>query len=327
MKKIIFCFLVYLMLVCIPQAAFAQNMQTIPIMFNYDEPSGLNSYVKGATVYVPLRDVLERCCVEVHWDNSAKQTIISDGLSATVIRQQGRQWYIDGKAARPEQTPLLYKGKLYLPYTFMDNLCEAEITLIQKGTDTDQLTKEAINVQFPLVYVDGQWHSDGKPIKEAAEGVYYICFHIGEMTVGSDHLWALYPDGRCKRLTSDWRINEWLIKDNVCYYMAKQTVFPCAKYKIYAVDLETSQKTQLGSDDYFYNLSIKKDGPLYVLGNEPASLSSLLTDKGVITTGIATLAATDEFVNDEELMRQTYGVYLLPLDGGPQVLQRTINID
>lgn len=327
MRKNLLCLAFCLMLICMSQAVYAQSMKTLPITLNYDEPSGLNAYVKGDEVYVPVREVLERCCMEVSWDNAAKQTVISNGRSATIIRQQGKQWYIDGEIAEPEDTPMLYKGKLYLPYRFIDSLSEAEITLEQGMKDDGKSFNIAINVQFPLTYVDGQWLAYGKPIKEAAAGAYYMHFHIGENTVGSDHLWILYPDGSCKRVARERRIDEWLVKDNVCYYMFKDTFFSCAKYKFYAVDLETGKKTQLGAEDYFYNMSIRKDGNLYILGNEPAALGSLITDKGIVTTGIATMAAIEEFVNNEELMRQTYGVYLLPLDGGEPVLQRLINID
>lgn len=302
--------------------AYAQSMKRIPVNFN-DQASGLYGYVKGETVYAPARGVLELCCVGVHWDNAAKQAVINDGRSTTVIRQQGKQWYIDGALAGPEEEPMLYKGKLYLPCDFIRDFCDASISF----SGDSWKAVDGINIQFPLAYVDGQWLAYDKPIRKAAAGANFMLYHVGDNVVGSDYLWILYPDGSHKQVTRERMIDEWLVKDNVCYYMFNDTFFSCSKCKFYAVDLETGKKTQLGAEDYFYNMSIRKDQSLYVLGNEPASLGSLITDKGIVTTGIAARAAIEEFVNNEELMRQTYGVYLLPLDGGEPVLQRLINID
>lgn len=317
-KKIPYILLCFVLLF-IFQTTLSHAAETYPIIFN-GQPSGLSAYIKNETAYLPLRDIVESCCVDINWDNANKQATVSTGLDSTILRLQGGKWYLDGEAIKEDRIPLIRNDQLYLPLRFMAGLCEIEL-----DWDTD---KKQVEVNFPLVYADSQWQyyngRELKPLKKAAgKEVYCTSIRRGEPTTGSDYLWALYPDGQYKRLASDWVINDWQIRDDVCYYLAMQMGFG-DKYRVYAVNLTDGTKTQLGNPDYVYNITIKKEGSVYVLPNhtnQPKEWN--VTDKGVVITGISKKALSDDVVADEELMRQTYGRYLLTLDG-EQTMQQAL---
>ncbi len=310
---LVFCFM--------PQAVLAATTATCPISFN-GETGKLTAFIQNETAYLPLRDTIELCCVTIDWDNANKQATVSTGLDTTVFKLTGGKWYLDGKEMNESREPLIRNNQLYLPLYAIRNLCEVKVHWNRE--------QQQIEVDFPFVYIAGQWqYYDGMkytPIKKAAgQEACYRTVHLGEGTTGTDYLWELKSDGQCRRLAADWNITDWQIKDGVCYYLAMQMGFG-DKYRVYAVDLTDGKKTQLGDPDYLYNITIKKDGPLYVLtGYTTQPKDWRVKNEGVLINGIAEAALSDDVVEDEELMQQTYGRYLLPLDGGEQTMLKALS--
>lgn len=147
MKRLLLAFTVCIMLLCVPQVAFAKTIDTVPIIFN-SQSSGLSAYIEGESVYLPLRNIMNECYVDVDWDNAKKQAKISNGVETTVIERRGNQWYVNGEVAQAEQTPMIHKNQLYLPMQIIQNLCEIRVSWYGGSK---------VEVEFPLMYTDGEW--------------------------------------------------------------------------------------------------------------------------------------------------------------------------
>ncbi len=304
-----------------PQITLAASTESYPISFN-GETGKLTAFIKNDTAYLPLRDIIGLCFVEINWDNVNKQANVNTGLDSTVFSLKNGVWYINGQEMSGGRTPLIYNNQLYLPLYVMTELCEVKAYWYSGD--------KQIEVSFPVVYTNGQWqYSDGTAIEllEQADGKDVCCTVLrqGEPTMGCDYLWALYANGEYRRLTSEWNIADWQIRDGVCYYLAKQMGFG-DKFRVYAVDLTDGTKKQLGNPEYVYHITIKKAGSMFGLSNNGnQSKDWQVTDEGVLINGISEAALSDEVVADEELMRQTYGRYLLPLDGGEQTMLEALS--
>lgn len=319
-QKIAFC-LICLVFCFMPQAVRAEITATCPISFN-GETGKLTAFIQNETAYLPLRDTVELCCVTIDWDNTKKQAVVSTGLDDTVFKLAGGKWYLDGKEMNERRVPLIRNNQLYLPLYSIQKLCEVNVNWNKE--------QQRIDVYFPFVYTAGQWQYYNRtkyiPVKKSVgQESCYMITHMGEATTGTDYLWELKSNGQYRRLAADCQIADWQIKDGVCYYLAMQMGFG-DKYCVYAVDLTDGKKTQLGNPDYVYHITVKKDGPLYVLTNYTNRPKDWRVEsEGVLINGIAKAALSDDVVEDEELMQQTYGRYLLPLDGGEQTMLKALS--
>lgn len=331
MKKVLFVMMFLLVLVVLPGAANAASDDTCEVLVNGDE-SGMVAYVQDGVSFLPLRELAELFFLDIDWDNAEKCATVTMRFANGDIVDTNKMYLGDKKYYVPrangtvdsydlDAAPLVRNGRVYLPLRFMSELCEGRV-------DWNEETGK-IEV-YCLQFKNGSWNTDigdGRDIKARGEDdTIYTAARIGEPTMGHDNLWALYPDGRAERLNSAWIIPEVKVDDDTVYYLSWQMGFG-EQYRIYAVDLNTKETAWLGDPEFIYNTPIVDKG-IYVLGSgKDLADPWQVTEDGVLAIGFSGEALADDVVEDVELARETYGLWLLDKDGKGQTLVKQLSFE
>ena len=311
-------------------------------------------------VLLPMRSLFEMFYLDVHWDhnNRTVETVIGDRrikiqinnnqVSHTHFNWHSDEWHEQFNIV--DQPPILINGKTYMPLRFIAETLDFMVTW-------DDETRN-VSINRPIFFRDGSWFAfDGfwssrtltppneliyRPLDESIDmywnyrgidNLIFIKIPIDTGASGWGHLYMLDNNGRSRLIhTTGCQIANIKMDDNFIYMLKFQRSPWTPTSSIFRIQLDNpSDRIRLGDNSFSYGRSIRL--------NEIAETSEFwlegtgygfeIREDGVFTTGYnASLILEGRLSPDSlDFLKQSYGYYLLPRDGGTPILMENIMLE
>ncbi len=102
-------------------------------------------FVDDGVTFVPIRFVLEALGYKVYWNGSGGHVSVTDGKTSVDMTIGERQAYVNGKAKRLPQPPVIENNRTYLPVRWICETLGAQVSWSQ-GYYTVSINKSGVTV-------------------------------------------------------------------------------------------------------------------------------------------------------------------------------------
>lgn len=213
-----------------------------------------------------------------------------------------------------DQPPVIVANRVFVPLRFMAEIFDTDIKW-------ERETKKVM-IRSPLIFKADKWYVQDftyytlMPINDYSkcikiEDTTYVVYYTGDSTVGRGTMYALYQNGKAKRIFSD-KIRDFQIEGDDFYYIQDQIGY-FNMGSLMKVNINNpSEKTILGTEGYAYGSEIKLrkfDNSIYYSLKDNSDWQ--VRPDGIYIIAYDTKMALEDRVKDYNLLENTYGYYLV----------------
>jgi len=220
------------------QGSVIMSLNSSKAFVNGVEMSGKEPILENGRTLVPLRFLAENLQAKVDWQPSKKVVQITDGDKKILLTIGSKDMLVTGKKVKIDVPATLRRGTTYLPIRAIGDVLgkttefKNDSKLIMVSNQQMTLTTTALNTlkaafdeNYQVLYGDTWvmiaeknnrlygwdlnnrddfWDlGDSFSAQRLKEGkTLYLSFHVGDNTMGSDQIFAIYPDKKVKFIYS-----------------------------------------------------------------------------------------------------------------------------
>lgn len=311
---------VFFILIVFKFPAFANSSKVIEIYLDGQKiENSLTPVIINKRVLLPLRTTSDLFNVPLMWDSKSKsvKAVVGDQMIFIKVNEEKVRLIHNGSEYEIEldQSPQIIKGRVYVPLRFVAEMVGAEVKW-ERPTNR-------VAIWSPVILKGEKWYVQDIgnnaliPVEEHSkcvkvEDITYFVLKKGDSTVGENIMYALYPNGKFKKVFRESIIRDFQIEGDECYYINDQKgYFNLGTLR--KVNLKNAfVKIDLGIEGYAYDSSIalrKLENIYYYSLRE--SRDWQVRHDGIYIKAYDSRMALDDRVKDMDLLRSTYGYYLV----------------
>ena len=274
--------------------------------------------VMNNRVLLPIRTISEIFDIPLNWDPQTKsvKVILGDRqIEVTLYKKIASILHNSSTTdVLLDQPPVIVANRVFVPLRFMAEIFDTDIKW-------ERETKKVM-IRSPLIFKADKWYVQDFnyytliPINDYSkcikiEDTTYVVYYTGDSTVGRGTMYALYQNGKAKRIFSD-KIRDFQIEGDDFYYIQDQIGY-FNMGSLMKVNINNpSEKTILGTEGYAYGSEIKLrkfDNSIYYSLKDNSDWQ--VRPDGIYIMAYDTKMALEDRVKDYNLLENTYGYYLV----------------
>lgn len=152
MKKRVFTYAIFLILLLLPLKVGASTEAVIKININGEQVyADVNPIIRNSRTLVPVRLVSEKLGMKVDWNQTTEEVTLSNGITKINFIIGNKTYIKNGVSQTMDSEPIIYKGRTFLPIRIIGESLDKNVAW-DKTTSTVLISDKTLDVSINSKY-------------------------------------------------------------------------------------------------------------------------------------------------------------------------------